>query len=80
MNLIGKTLVICDIAVCDLPHVNEYEIESYKIYNYIQLKDYPTKTYLFNKQAWNNLVNGKQAWIHIKEVFCYIRFKNNYIN
>ncbi len=74
MNLVGKKLAVYDIAVSrDLPIVNEYEIESVELYNYIQLKDYPSKIYLNDKEEWESLLKGKKAWIHALEVFCILR-------
>ena len=70
-TIIGKTLRVYDIASQrDLPFVNEYLIESFEAYKYIQLKDYPTKTYIFDDEEWDNLLNKQKAWIHPAEVFC----------
>ena len=74
MNLIGKTILIYDVASGSVrdPFIDEYEIEDLKPYEYIQLKNYPSKTYLSDKSQWDLLLVGKKSWIHPDEVFCEI--------
>jgi len=66
IKLDGRIFVIWDL----ITHSSkQYEIESYKLYDFIQLKKYPSKTYLLNKKEWEALLEGRLAWIHENEVY-----------